>query len=123
MRPRPENPHGDGGACNVYCQGDTHAILVLGTDGYEDGTSVLEAEILSGYWRWYAGRGWRLVAARRVEADPGAVFATMRATTGVAGVRAHTTTTTPMAAPDPTHVVWLLTVRPLFEDGSTGRAR
>jgi hypothetical protein len=117
----PTNPHGANAPCNVYCQGDEHRILVTGRACYDDGSPIIGEHMVSAHWRFYAGRGWKLVAARQVEADSAALFTTMQAMTGVYRVIAGTTTIQTVEDQDPTHVAWMLTLRPLFEDAAPAR--
>lgn len=99
------NPHGDEMACNVWCTGETHAVVLLAR----------------GSAPWFAALGWQIRHARCAEADPAQVFAALSAGPGRGAVL---TTPTPqgfsheeIARLPPDFSPWLVTVALLPSGG------
>ena len=75
----PGNPHGGEMPCNVWCTGETHAVVILVEDYDDTGGPVDFGSLVRGNAPWFAALGWQIRHARRAEAETAQVFAALSA--------------------------------------------
>lgn len=78
MTTRSITPHGLHVPCNWYCQGDHHAVIVLGETMCDDGFPSTPSGLIEGCAPYYASLGWKVLSAKRIEADREQIFTTMQ---------------------------------------------